>query len=132
MEKVRCVGMVVVECVIFSFEFNGEKLLFEYVEDDEIKLLKFLVKGLFGGNYIGKERKKFGNDVENIVILLYGVICNGILIIEYKVGFIVKNILNIGVDDDIDDDDKFFFYDLNEEDDVGGVFRFFKYLRDCI
>lgn len=38
--------MVVAECVIFFFEFNGEKFVFGYVEDDDIKLLKLLFKGL--------------------------------------------------------------------------------------
>lgn len=38
--------MVVVECIISFFEFSGEKLVFEYIEDEESKLLKLMVKGL--------------------------------------------------------------------------------------
>ena len=132
LEKVRCVGMVVAECVTSSLEPNGEKLSFEYAEDDETKLLKSLAKGSFGGNYTGKERKKPGNDVENTVTPLHGATCNGTSTTEHKAGFTAKNISNTGVDDDIDDDDKLLPYDLNEEDDAGGVSRSPKYLRDCI
>ncbi|KAJ7388116.1 TEL2, telomere maintenance protein 2 [Desmophyllum pertusum] len=56
LEKVRRLGMVVAECVTSSLEPNGEKLVFEYAEDDEDKITEVNGQGLTGE--IGYRKRK--------------------------------------------------------------------------
>lgn len=121
LEKVRRVGMVVAECVTASLEPNGEKLSFEYTENEETRLLKSLAKGKVIGNFNGKERKKL-NDVEKIAKPSV----NGTSAIKQAADSTVKNASSD------DDDDELLPYDLDEEDDARDVLKSPKYLRDCI
>ena len=121
LEKVRRVGMVVAECVTASLEPNGEKLSFEYTENEETRLLKSLAKGKVIGNFNGKERKKL-NDVEKIAKPSV----NGTSAIKQAADSTVKNASSD------DDDDELLPYDLDEEDDARDVLKSPKYLHDCI
>ena len=124
LEKVRRVGMVVAECVTASLEPNGEKLSFEYTEDEETRLLKSLAKGKVNRNFNGKERKKL-NDFEKFAKPS----ANGTTAIKHAADSTAKNASS---DDGDNDDDDLLPYDLDEEDDAGDVLKSPKYLRDCI
>lgn len=114
--------MVVAECVIFFFEFNGEKFVFGYVEDDDIKLLKLLFKGLqerMDLRNVGK-RNEFNVESKG----------NDKLIIEES--FFVKVFIEKNFFQSCEDDDDLVSYDFREEDDRDLKFEVLKYLRDCI
>lgn len=126
LEKVRRLGMVVAECVTSSLEPNGEKLAFEYADDDETKLLKSLAKGSQGRVEIGKVGK--GRNNTNAVLGKNKTKeTNGTSIPEHASSS-QKNVPSV----DIDEDDELLPYDLGEEDDTSSVSSSPKYLRDCI
>ena len=124
LEKVRRLGMVLAECVTASLEPNGDRLNFEYMEDDETQLLKLLVKGARGRSDMEKEekeRKKQKSDFENNETTETDVISN-----TDDTSSIQKKV------QENDDDDELLPYDLDEEDNTSSVSNSPKYLRDCI
>lgn len=122
LEKVRRLGMVVAECVTSSLEPNGEKLVFEYAEDDETKLLKSMAKGSRERLDIGKGRKKLDSDVRESEKTK----SKGTSIPQPS----VKK--NLPQNDDDDDDDELLPYDLDEDHDTDSKTKSPKFLRDCI
>lgn len=122
LEKVRCLGMVVAECVTASLEPNGEKLAFEYSEDEETKLLKLLAKGSDGRANVVEERKNLNSDLKKT----RKEEANGMSVPDHISS--QKEVLR----DDGDDDDELLPYDLNEEGDACRASSSPKYLRDCI
>ena len=127
LEKVRRLGMVVAECVTSSLEPNGEKLVFEYAEDDETKLLKSMAKGSQGRMDSGKAgmgRKKLYSDVAEIKKTNSDRTSADPQLETTPKGNPQKN--------DDDDDEEFLPYDLDEDDDAGSKSNSPKFLRDCI
>ena len=116
LEKVRRLGMVVAECITSSLEPNGEKLVFEYAEDDETKLLKSMAKGSKERLNVGKaekENKKLPRD----------------RITDPQQSSTPRKNEH---DDDDDDDDDLLPYDLDEDGDTSSKSNSPKFLRDCI
>ena len=125
LEKVRRLGMVVAESVTSSLEPNGEKLAFDYVEDDETKLLKSLAKGSHGRNEtgkVGKGGKMLNGDSEKSEKTETNGTSNPEL----------ASAAQRNVPQNDDDDDELLPYNLDEEDDTGIVSNSPKYLRDCV
>lgn len=124
LEKVRCLGMVVAECITLSLEPNGEKLVFEYAEDDGTKLLKSMAKGSqgrLGSGKAGKGREKRHNDAEEIEKPKSDINSDPQLAINQE-----------SIPQKDDDDDDLLPYDLDEDDDTGSKSSSPKFLRDCI
>ena len=116
LEKVRRLGMVVAECITLSLEPNGEKLVFEYAEDDETKLLKSMAKG-------SKECLNFGKAEKE----------NKTLHSERGTDSQQSSIpLKNEHDDDGDGDSDLLPYDLDEDGDTTRKSNSPKFLRDCI
>lgn len=124
LEKVRRLGMVVAECITSSLEPNGEKLFFEYAEDDEIKLLKSMAKGSKEWLNLGKaekERKKLHSDVAETEKIR-----------SDRTSDPQQNSIPQKNEYDDDDDDELLPYDLDEDDDTRSKSNSPKFLRDCI
>lgn len=124
LEKVRRLGMVVAECVTASLEPNGDRLNFEYTEDNETELLKLLVKGSHGRSdteKAGKERKKQKSDSEKNEKPETNGTSNEKSSTQKKVQ-----------ENDNDNGDELLPYDLDEEDNTSSASSSPKYLRDCI
>ena len=115
LEKVRRLGMVVAECITSSLEPNGEKLVFEYADDEESKLLKSMAKG-------SKEQLNLGNaEKENKKLHSDRITDPQQISVPRK-----------SEHDDDDDDDDLLPYDLDEDGDMNGKRNSPKFLRDCI
>jgi len=117
LEKVRRLGMVVAECITSSLEPNGEKLVFEYAEDDETELLKSMAKGSKEQLNLGKLKKKSKK--------LHS---DGIKDPQQS----STPQKNEHDDDDDDDDDDLLPYDLDEDSDTSSKSNSPKFLCDCI
>lgn len=115
LEKVRRLGMVVAECITSSLEPSGEKLAFEYTEDEESKLLKSMAKG-------SKEWLNLGNAEKQNKKLHTDRITD-----PQKISVPRKN-----EHDDDDGDDDLLPYDLDEDGDTTSKCNSPKFLRDCI
>ena len=123
LEKVRHLGMVVAECATSSLEPNGEKLVFEYAENDDTKLLKSLAKGpqeRLELRNVGK-RNKLNVDENNTKNLTTDE---------------TSNLQQVSVEKSFpqngDEDDDLLPYDLSEDNDTDRKSNAPKYLRDCI
>lgn len=115
LEKVRRLGMVVAECITSSLEPSGEKLAFEYTEDEESKLLKSMAKG-------SKEWLNLGNAEKQNKKLHTDRITD-----PQKISVPRKN-----EHDDDDGDDDLLPYVLDEDGDTTSKCNSPKFLRDCI
>ena len=117
LEKVRRLGMVVAECITSSLEPSGEKLVFDYAEDDETKLLKSMAKGSkeqLNLRKAEKENKEFHSE---------------------RITDPQESSTPQKTDHDNDDDDNgddLLPYDLDEDGDTSRKPNSPKFLRDCI
>lgn len=125
LEKVRRLGMVVAECITSSLEPNGEKLVFEYAEDDKTKLLKSMAKGSqerMASGKAGMGSKKLHSGVKEIEKT------GSDRTSDSQLETIQKS--NLQKDEGVDDE--LLPYDLDEDDDTGNKSNSPKFLRDCI
>lgn len=126
LEKIRRLGMVVAECVTSSLEPSGEKLKFDYAEDDDTKLLHSLAKGLQEEMDMGRVKsRKSWNPVKNKETETNGISNPGHASSSQK-----NAPQNDG--DASDDDDELLPYDLDDEEDRDSNSYSPKHLRDCI
>lgn len=131
LEKVRRLGMVVAECVTSSLEPSGEKLKFDYAEDDDTKLLHLLAKGLREGMDMGRVKSgKSWKECNGNPEKDKETETNGISNPEHASSSQKSAPQNDG--DVSDDDDELLPYDLDDEEERDSNSYSPKHLRDCI